>query len=91
MKKASHHSSREEKLAEFYKIDDSSNDITFNYNGTVAKNGDITMVVSAKNNSRETRHVKVNMYGMAKYYNGVVGSEVAKHSDDMTVQPGKCK
>ena len=90
LEKVSQFSSRADKLAAFY-ASDHTYDVAFSYNGTVAKNGDISMVVRAKNESRETRHVKVNMYGKARYYNGVVGDELAEFHDDVTLYPGACK
>jgi len=99
VKRASQHSSRSNKLATFYAMDQ-ANDVEFSYKGTCEQNGDITMVMSVKNTcaapkaegeKAENRTVSINMYAVAKYYTGVPGQEVSSQNVKVTLEPQEFK
>ena len=66
-----------------------SHDVCFNCESKTAKNGDVTIVLTAKNASSEPRHVTVVMCATARYYTGVPGEELGGRTMELVLQPGE--
>ena len=69
VKRASHHSSRKDKLCAVYALQERQ-DVEFSYKGDTAQNGDITIVVSARNTAEESRNLKVSDVRISRMFPG---------------------
>ncbi|KAI0232073.1 hypothetical protein LSAT2_017573 [Lamellibrachia satsuma] len=51
----------------------------------------MTVVLTAKNDSTETRHISVVMCAMARYYTGVSAEELGETTMELDLEPGEQK
>ena len=55
----------------------------------MASNGDVKVVLTAKNESTLSRHVSVVMCATARYYTGVQAEELGEQNMELDLEPGE--
>ena len=66
-----------------------SHDVRFTCESKVAPNGDVEVVLAAKNDSTASRRVTVVMCATARYYTGVQAEELDEKKTEVDLGPGQ--
>ena len=66
-----------------------SHDVRFACESKVAPNGDVEVVLAAKNDSTASRRISVVMCATARYYTGVQAEELDEKKMEVDLEPGQ--